>query len=131
MKRTLTALTLAAATAISAPAMAGGSVSFTYEAQNSDEANAIRAGLTLYQIVKDVETNGHITQNGMNNIAALAQGGHGNLGVIHQEGNNHNASLHQVGNHQSCGIFQFGDGASNHVTQSSNGAACISIGAGF
>ena len=75
MKRTLTALTLAISTAIAAPAMAGGSISFTYEAQNADEANAIRAGLTLYQIVKDVETNGHITQNGINNIAALAQGG--------------------------------------------------------
>lgn len=131
MKRTMIALTLAASTALAAPAMAGGSFSFSIVAQNADDAQAIRTGLTLYQIVNDIQTNGHITQNGVNNIAALAQGGSNNVGVIHQEGNNHDASLHQAGSDQSCGIFQFGDGASNHVTQNTNGAACIVIGAGF
>lgn len=131
MQRTLTALILAAATAMTAPAIAGGSIAFTYSAKNADEAQAINAGLTMYQIINDVKTNGHISQNGANNIAALMQGGTGNVGVIHQEGDDHQASLTQTGNDQSCGIFQFGNGASNNVTQTADGAACISIGAGF
>lgn len=131
MTRLLTALTLTAATALAAPATAGGSFNFTYRAQNADEARAMNTGLRLFAVVRDIRTNGHITQNGAGNIAALAQGGSGNFGLIHQDGDNHDASLTQTGNDNACGIFQFGDGASNHVNQSGDGGACISIGAGF
>ena len=131
MKRAIIALTLAATTAIAAPAMAGGTISFEVEAKNADEANAIRAGLTMYQIVNDIQTNGHISQNGINNVAALAQGGSGNTGVIHQEGNNHDASLQQAGTNNSYGVFQFGDGANGNVQQNGNGEAGLLFQIGF
>ena len=130
MKRILTALTLAISTALAAPAMAGGTISFSINASNAEEANAIRAGLTLYQIVNDIDTNGHISQNGVNNIAALAQGGSGNIGIIHQEGNNHDATLVQQNGNNSCGVFQFGTSATANVQQS-GGEACLVLQAGF
>ena len=131
MKRTLTALTLAAATAMSAPAFAGGVISFEVEAQNANDAQAIGLFLGAYQVINDVKANGHITQNGVNNLAALAQGGHGNVGVIHQEGDNHDASLQQNGNHNAYGIFQVGDGANGHVNQTGNGEAGLLFQIGF
>jgi len=131
MKRTIIALTLAATTAFAAPAIAGGTLSFEIEAKNADEANAIRAGLAIYNVVNDIQTNGHITQNGVNNIASLAQGGSGNVGVIHQEGDNHDASLHQAGTNGSYGIFQVGDGANGHVHQGGNGEAGLLFQIGF
>ena len=131
MKRTFIALTLAISTALAAPVTAGGTFTFQLNAKNADEANAIRAGLTLYKVAKDIEANGHITRNGINNIASLAQGGSGNIGIIHQEGNNHNGSIHQNGNNNSCGLFQFGDGANGHVNQNGNGQACLVFQAGY
>jgi len=121
MKRTLTALTFALSTALAVPALAGGVISFEVNPTNADEANAIRTGLALYNIVNDIQTNGHITQNGINNMAALGQSGNGNVGVIRQEGNNHNASLNQNGNGNAYGIFQVGNGASGYVNQVGNG----------
>ena len=131
MKRTLTALILAATTALAAPASAGGTITFGFTAQNADEANAIRTGLTLYQVFNDVHANGHISQNGLNNLAALGQSGHGHVGIIHQEGNNHEGSISQSGSNNSCGLFQFGNGASGHVNQSGHGEACLIFQAGF
>lgn len=131
MKRTFIALTLAASTALAAPAMAGGTLSFSFNARNADEANAVRGGLALYSIINDVKTNGHVTQNGLNNAAAMAQSGNGNRGVIHQEGNGHNASLNQRGNGNAYGVFQVGNGANGHVTQTGNGRAGILFQIGF
>jgi len=131
VKNTLIAVTLAASTTLAAPAIAGGSFSFEVSAKNADEARAIRNGLTLYQVVNDIHTNGHITQRGINNIAAMAQGGHGHTGVIHQEGNGHNASLQQTGNNNAYGIFQFGENANGHVQQSGNGQAGLLFQVGF
>lgn len=131
MKRHLIALTVAATTALSAPAMAGGTISLSINAKNADEARAIRHGLIFYNVMNDIKSNGHITQKGVNNLAALGQSGHGNIGVIHQDGNGHNASLSQNGNHNSCGIFQFGNGANGHVQQNGNGQGCLVLQAGF
>ena len=131
MKRTLIALTLVATTAFSGLAHAGGTITFHMNATNSHDANAIRTGLTLYQIARDIDANGHISQNGINNIASLAQGGHGNIGVIHQDGNNHNGSIYQNGNNNSCGLFQFGRGTNGHINQTGNGQACLMFQAGF
>jgi len=131
MKRTIIALSLALSTAIAAPAMAGGTISFGFDATNADDANAIRTGLAIYSIFNDVKTNGHVTQNGINNAAALGQHGSGNTGLIHQEGNNHNASLNQNGNNNSYGIFQFGNGANGNVNQTGNGAAGLLFQIGF
>ncbi len=131
MKRTLLALTAAAATALAAPATAGGVISFEIEAKNANEANAIRNGLAFYQVINDVKANGHITQNGLNNLAALGQSGSGHVGVIHQDGNNHDASLSQSGNDNAYGIFQVGNGASGHVSQSGSGEAGLLFQVGF
>ena len=130
--RSFIALTTAATIALAAPAAsAGGSISFTFNASNADEANAIRTGLVLYQVANDIQANGHISQNGMNNIAGLVQGGSGNVGIIHQEGDNHHGTLGQYGNDNSCGLFQFGEGTHADVEQHGDGEACIVIQAGF
>lgn len=131
MKRTALALTLALTTAFAAPAFAGGTISFSVDAQNAEDANAIRTGLAIYSIFNDVQSNGHITQNGLNNLAALGQHGSGNVGIVHQEGNNHNGSLNQNGNNNSYGVFQFGNGANGHVNQSGNGEAGLLFQIGF
>ncbi|WP_172297722.1 curlin [Pseudoruegeria sp. HB172150] len=130
MKRTLTALTLALTTAFAVPAMAGGTITFGFNAKNQDEANAIRAGLAIYSLVKDIDTNGHITQNGINNAAGIAQGGKNNKGIIHQDGKNHDGTITQNGNNNACGLFQFGNGATGHVNQN-GGEACLIFQAGF
>lgn len=132
MKRILTAFVLAAtlATPMATPAQAGGVLTLNIEAGNAHDAHAIRSGLVLYQVFREIKTDGHISQNGIGNIASLAQGGTGNIGIIHQHGNGHSASLTQKGGHNSCGVFQFGTGASSHVTQS-GGQACIVLQHGF
>lgn len=131
MKRTAIALSLALATAIATPSLAGGTVSFAFDARNAQDARAIRTGLAMYSVLNDVKSNGHITQNGLNNLARLGQRGRGNVGVIHQEGANHDASLTQTGNRNSYGIFQLGDGASGHVEQTGNGRAGLLFQIGF
>ena len=131
MKTTIFALTLAASAAMAVPAFAGGVLSFSYDAKNAEEAHAIRAGLTIYQVVNDIQTNGHISQNGANNLAALAQGGSGHVGIIHQEGNNHNGSIHQTGSNNGYGLFQFGTGANGHVQQHGNGEAGLTLQIGY
>lgn len=127
MRTTLFALLVSASTALSAPAVAGGSLNFSYTARNAEEAKAIRTGLTLYRVAKDIRANGSVTQKGVANRAALAQRGRGNVGVIVQRGNNNDASLRQTGNGNSCGIFQFGGGSRADVSQDGNGAACLVI----
>lgn len=122
-KKTFTAAALVAVTAFSAvPAVAGGQLSFTVNPGNQQEADAIRAGLAIYQIVQGVESGAYVNQNGSLNGAAIAQVANGGSnGVIHQEGNGHNAILDQQGHGQSHGIFQFGNGANANVTQVANG----------
>ena len=130
MKRTIATFAILAATTFGAPATAGGTISFSINASNADEAQAIRTGLTMYQLMNDIKTDGHISQDGMGNVAALMQGGAGNIGIIHQDGDNHDATLIQENGNNSCGVFQFGDGASSNVHQT-GGEACIVIQAGF
>ena len=131
MKRTILALSLALSTAIAAPVMAGGTISFGFDARNADDANAIRTGLALYSIYSDVKAKGQITQKGTGNTAALMQRGKGNTGLIYQEGNRNNGSLTQTGNNNSYGIFQFGNGANGQVNQTGNGRAGLLFQVGY
>jgi len=128
MKRALS--TLALTVCLAAPAAAGGVFTLNIEAKNASDANAIRTGLVLFQVVNDIHSNGHISQSGIGNIASLAQGGSGNIGIIHQDGNGHDASLIQTGGGNSCGVFQFGNNASSHTHQT-GGEACLVLQAGF
>jgi len=127
MKRILSALILSAGTALAAPALAGGSVSFASNPTTADDARALALGLALYGVANDIRSNGHITQRGARNIAGLAQSGRGHYGVIHQDGRGHDASLTQRGAGNSYGIFQFGRGASGHVTQNGYGQSGVLI----
>jgi minor curlin subunit len=132
MKRFLTAIALTSTLAmgLAAPASAGNVLTLNIEAKTKTQSTLLRAGLVAYQIHKEIDTNGHISQNGIANVAALAQGGSGNIGVIHQEGNGHNANVTQTGGNNSCGVFQFGNGAS-HTVHQTGGEACIVLQAGF
>jgi len=122
--------TLVAATSL--PAAAGGTLSLSINANNADEARAIRAGLALYQIAQGVESGAFVHQNGAFNGAALAQvAGGGSVGVIHQEGNGHAATLDQQGHGQAHGIFQFGNGANANVTQTGHGQTGLTFQFGF
>jgi len=132
-RKTFTAAALVITTAFAAlPAAANGTISFTVNATNPDEANAIRAGLTLYQIVQGVESGAFVHQDGSLNGAAIQQvSGGGSMGVIHQDGNGHTATLDQQGYGQNHGIFQFGNGADANVVQTSNGQSGLTFQFGF
>lgn len=133
IRKTLTNTIAAAAIATmaaTAPAAAGGSVSFSYVPSDPHEAQQLQTGLALYSLFKGL-SDGSITQNGSGNMAGLAQIGQGNLGVIHQEGNGHNATLDQQGNGNAYGIFQFGENTDAHVGQYGNGQAGITVQAGW
>lgn len=132
-RKTLTAAALVATTAFAAlPAAANGMFSFTVNASNAQEANAIRAGLTLYQIHRGIDTGAFVHQDGSFNGAAIRQvAGGGSMGVIHQDGNGHSATLDQQGHGQSHGIFQYGNGANANVVQTSNGQAGLTFQFGF
>lgn len=119
--KTLAAGLVATVVGSTAPALAGGSISFTYLPQNAQHAQALQTGLAFYGLYNHVQNGGSIQQFGLNNLAGLAQGGSGNLGIIHQEGNGHQATLNQYGNNNSYGIFQFGQNTNANVGQYGNG----------
>jgi minor curlin subunit len=129
-RKTILTAALVAATAV--PAAAGGTLSFTVNAGTAEEAQAIRAGLTLYQIARGVESGAFVHQDGSFNGAAIAQvAGGGSVGIIHQEGNGHAATLDQQGHGQSHGIFQFGNGANANVVQTGHGQSGLTFQFGF
>ena len=118
MKTLVLAATLALATPFAAaPALASGSVSFTVNPTNADEARALRMGLALFALHQDIRTNGHVTQRGVGHAAGIAQGGPNNQAIIHQEGCNHNGTINQTGGNNAYGLFQFGCNTSSHVHQ--------------
>lgn len=118
---TLVIATLAAATAFTVPAHAGGSIAFTITPTNTNEAQAMRTGLAIYSLVNGFSSGSGIRQNGFANAAGLAQNGSGNVGIVHQQGSGHNGTLTQNGNGNAHGLFQFGTGSSSHVVQNGNG----------
>jgi hypothetical protein len=107
--------------ALSAPAAAGGSISFTYTPHNAKQARALQTGLELYGIVNAMKGGVNIKQIGLNNLAGLGQNGSGNLGIIYQKGKGNAATLQQNGNDNSYGIFQFGKGSQAQVVQNGYG----------
>ena len=118
---TLAAGLVATVVGASAPALAGGSISFNYLPQNAQDAQMLQTGLAFYGLYNHMQSGGSIQQYGFNNLAGLGQHGAGNFGVIHQEGNSHQATLNQYGNNNSYGIFQFGQNTNANVGQYGNG----------
>lgn len=110
---------------LTAPAMAGGQLSFGYAPTDPDEAKALQMGLGLYSLFNGLK-NGSITQNGHNNSGGIAQNGSGNNGVLYQDGNGHNGTIAQNGNNNSCGLFQFGENTNGQCAQNgNNGSAAV------
>lgn len=106
--------------ALTVPATAGGSVSFTFTPTKDKHAKALKSGLQIYGIVNAVKNGGSIKQLGMNNMAGIGQNGSDNLGIIHQKGNGHAGTLQQNGDGNAHGIFQFGEGTNADVVQNGN-----------
>jgi len=101
----LVALPLAAAPA---PALAGGQFTISAAPGSAEADLALRAGLAIFGIARDIDANGKITQRGRDNAAGLLQNGRGNFGIVHQDGRGHTGTLEQYGDGNSHGLFQFG-----------------------
>lgn len=112
--------TIASASMV-APAAAAGSFSLTILPAAGQDADALRAGMQIFNIINSMEANGGaVHQNGMNNSALLGQNGSGNFGTIWQEGNGHSGALDQVGDGNAYGIYQFGENTDVDVSQFGN-----------
>lgn len=129
MTRTLTAIVLAASTALAAPAMAGGTITFGYSAKNQDEANLMRLGMAIYTLGKDHHDNGQITEGGVRNAVDWVNP-NTNTAYTEQNGNNHNGSMTMNGGGTKCALIQHGNGANNHV-HAGSGDTCIVLGIGL
>src|SRR6476660_520343 len=89
-RRTFTMNRLAAAAlaiavivpAASVPAAANGQFSVHVAPTNGNEDRAMRTGLALYQMYRDVRGGASIIQRGRDNSAGVAQDGRDNLGVV-------------------------------------------------
>jgi hypothetical protein len=93
-------------------------LSININPSNSRDAQALNAVIGLYALHRDIQSNGHVSQNGFMNAAGILQGGRNNRGYIQQEGSNHNAQLTQNGGNNTQAILQFGNGANANVRQS-------------
>ncbi len=125
----LAAITLVVSTALAAPALAGGTITFGYSAKNQDEANLMKLGMVAYELGKDHHKNGKITSQGAGAAAAILNP-HGNAGIVDQYGNGHNGSMVLNGNGTKCMLVQGGNGASNHVN-AAPGETCVVVGIGL
>ncbi len=124
------AATLFAAAPMMAPIPAeahSGAISLHLNPRSADEARALRAGLALFAVHQDIRSNGHVTQRGVNNAAAIAQRGSGSRAIVHQDGCNHDASIDQRGRNHAHGVFQFGCNTSAHVAQRGRGQTGVTI----
>ena len=119
------ALTMAASTmvtpALASPANIGGSFSLTIlPGNNTEEAQALRAGMLLFNIINSLENGAAVRQRGVNNSAGMRQNGLGNFGTIWQEGVGNRGVLQQNGNNNAYGIYQFGRNTDVDVSQFGN-----------
>jgi len=124
IRKTLTAslaASMIASAGFAAPAMAGGSISFSFAPTNASDAQSLQAGLQIYGLFNSMRQAANIKQRGRHNMAGIAQNGVGNQGFIYQEGTNHSGTLAQSGNNNTYGIFQFGKGTNVNVVQNGYG----------
>jgi len=102
--------------ALSAPAYAGGRISFNLAPDNARDAGLFSTGLRVYPLYRGLK-DADIRQLGRGNAAGIAQDGRGNLGFVRQRGNGHSATLRQNGNNNAYGIFQYGRNTETDVVQ--------------
>ena len=115
-----------------APASAAGSFSLTILPAAGQDAEAMRAGMQIFNLINSAKTNGGvIRQNGFGNGAMMGQNGNGNFGTIWQEGNGHSGNLQQNGNGNAYGIYQFGENTNVDVNQFGHGQTGATFVFGF
>lgn len=102
--------------ALTAPAYAGGRISFNLAPDNAQDAGLFSTGLRAYSLYRGLK-DADIRQMGRGNAAGIAQAGRGNLGFVRQRGNGHSATLRQNGNNNAYGIFQYGRNTETDVVQ--------------
>ncbi|PWE30064.1 curlin [Pararhodobacter marinus] len=110
------ALAMPASLPLASPAEASGGISINIAPSNAREARLLRLGLAAYALHQDIETNGHVTQQGAHNAAGIAQGAT-DQAIIHQDGTGHTGTVSQTGGHNAYGLFQFGQNTTSHVSQ--------------
>ena len=92
-----------------------------------EEAEAVRTGLGLYGLFRDLRNRAKTNQGGTNNGAAIAQHGRGNNAYVFQRGRDNSVSITQNGNYNSYGLFQFGRRNSTRVVQNGTGEVGITL----
>lgn len=128
MRRHLVAGLVVATISLSAPAIPAqaGGFSFTLSPRG-ESADAIRTGLTLYGIARDLQNRAKTKQRGSRNSAAVSQSGQGNYGFVYQRGKKNTGTITQNGNYNTHGLFQFGRRNSGHVVQNGDGNVGITV----
>ena len=120
MVASVLALVVFAAIEQSAPAAAGGSLSFAVTPRG-ETAHVVRDGFRFYSWARDLRNRVRVDQRGSGNGAGVSQSGTGNWAGIFQRGRNHSATVTQNGNDNAYGIFQFGRNTSSAATQTGDG----------
>lgn len=113
----LTATAFALPVALPTAASAGSQISISFTPSNARDAQLLRLGLAAYALHENIDANGHVTQSGARNAAAIAQGGPDNRAILRQEGTDHSGSITQTGGNNAYGLFQYGTGTSAHAYQ--------------
>ena len=92
-----------------------------------EEAEAVRTGLGIYGLFRDLRNRAKTNQRGTNNGAAIAQHGRGNNAYVLQRGRDNSGTITQTGNYNSYGLFQFGRRNSTRIVQNGNGDVGITL----
>ena len=92
-----------------------------------EEAEAVRTGLGIYGLFRDLRNRAKTNQRGTNNGAAIAQHGRGNNAYVFQRGRDNSGAITQNGNYNSYGLFQFGRRNSTRFVQNGTGEVGITL----
>ena len=92
-----------------------------------EEAEAVRTGLGIYSLFRDLRNRAKTNQRGTNNGAAIAQHGRGNNAYVFQRGRDNSGAITQNGNYNSYGLFQFGRRNSTRIVQNGTGEVGITL----
>lgn len=123
------AAAIAALTVPVAPAAAN-SFSLTL-VPRGEAATALRTGLSIYGIVRDLKSRARIEQRGTGNGAAIAQSGQGNRAFLIQRGRDNAGTISQRGNYNTYGLVQIGRGNRTAVVQEGRGEVGLTIQGGW
>ena len=114
---------LAAALAVGPlPTLAENVISLSLTPRTAREADALRLGLALYAIHREIQGGAHIDQIGQGNAAGILQDGSGSFGLIRQRGRDHSATLDQRSQPGGAyAIIQSGKGTTAHLDNPGTG----------